>query len=68
MENRTIGDNLAEATTNLENAIQNEGYDELGARQQAYLQEALYYLEVIQDGSAPTHQSTAGMTTASESR
>ncbi|EJN57097.1 hypothetical protein [Halogranum rubrum] len=66
MENRTIGDNLAEATTNLENAIQNEGYGELSARQQAYLQEALYYLEVVQEGSEPTHQSTTGVTTVSE--
>lgn len=52
MENRTIGDDIAEAAISLENAIDNEAYDDLRARDQAYLQEALYFLSLVQNGSS----------------
>jgi hypothetical protein len=45
MRHRTIGDEIAEATYALENAVESEAYEELSARQRAYLQEALYYLD-----------------------
>lgn len=67
MESTTIGDFLAETTRNLEGAIDTEGYDELSARDQAYLQEALYYLDVVQDGSSQ-QRSNAEATTVVESR
>ncbi|MFC6726530.1 hypothetical protein ACFQE1_19610 [Halobium palmae] len=51
MENRTIGDDLAEATISLENAIDNEQYDELPPSDQAYLQEALYFLNIVQSNA-----------------
>jgi hypothetical protein len=52
MESATIGDYLAETTRHLESAIDTEGYDTLSARDRAYLQEALYYLETVQEDSS----------------
>jgi hypothetical protein len=51
MGHRTIGDDLAEAVTALEDAIENEEFDELEAGDRAYVHEALHYLTLVQDGS-----------------
>lgn len=68
MENRTIGDSLAMATKNLENAIDTDEYHELAPHQQAYLQEALHYLESVQSDASPTRRSNVGVTTTGERR
>lgn len=68
MENRTIGDSLATATKNLEDAIDTDEYHELDPHQQAYLQEALHYLESVQSDTARTRQSNVGVTTTGERR
>ncbi|MFC4357733.1 hypothetical protein ACFO0N_07195 [Halobium salinum] len=53
MDHRTVGDDIAEAISELEAAIENDGYDELMARDQAYLHEALHYLTLVQRGPEP---------------
>lgn len=51
MDHRTIGDELAEAISELERAVENEGYEQLSARDQAYIHESLHYLTLVQQDS-----------------
>ncbi|SEO70716.1 hypothetical protein SAMN04487948_104283 [Halogranum amylolyticum] len=68
MENQTIGDSLATAMKNLEHAIGTDEYHELDPHQQAYLQEALHYLESVQSDATRTRRSNVGVTTTGERR
>lgn len=68
MENHTIGDGLAEATEALENAVETNGYQQLPARHQAYLQEALYYLDVVQGDNGQEEHTASGVTALGERR
>ncbi|MFC6722854.1 hypothetical protein ACFQE1_00225 [Halobium palmae] len=42
-------DNIAEAQTALAHAIDSESYDQLSAKDQAYLQEAAHFLTLVQN-------------------
>lgn len=48
-EHRTIGDNIADAQAALEHAVDANTYDQLSAQDQAFLQEAVYCLTLVQN-------------------
>lgn len=50
MRHRTVGDDITEATTAIEHAVESEGYDQLSAGDRAHLRESLHYLEQLSDG------------------